>query len=89
MALHILDVVELGCEGILDVNDDDLPVGLAFIEKGHNTENLDLLHLTNIADLLADLADIEGIVVALGLGLGVRLGGIFPGLHINRSIPLY
>jgi hypothetical protein len=67
--LDVFDVVELGCKGVLDIDDDDFPVGLAFIEEGHDAEDLDLLDLANIADLFADLADVERVVVTFGLGL--------------------
>jgi hypothetical protein len=80
MPLHVLDIIEPGSKGILDVDDDDFPVRLAFVEKSHDTQDLDLLDLTNISDLLADFTDIEGIAVALSFGLSVRLGGVFPGL---------
>lgn len=80
VALDIFDVVELGRERVEDVYDDDLPVGLALIEEGHDTEDLNLFDLADVANLLADLADIKGIVVALGLGLSVHLGGVLPGL---------
>jgi hypothetical protein len=81
MSLDVLDVVELGGKGVTDIDDDDFPVGLAFIEEGHDTEDLDLLDLANVADLLADLADIERVIVSLGLGLRVELSRIFPGLR--------
>jgi len=81
VSLDVFNVVELGCKGVLDVDDDDFPVGLAFIEEGHDTEDLDLLDLANIADLFADLADVERVVVTFGLGLGVELSGIFPSLR--------
>lgn len=86
MTLDIFNVVELGSERILDIDDDDFPIGLAFIEQRHDAENLDLLNLTYVADLFADFADIEGVVVALGLGLGVGLRGIFPGLFQGGSV---
>jgi hypothetical protein len=79
--LDVFDVVELGCEGILDIDDDDFPVGLSFIEKSHDAEDLDLLDLANIADLFADLANVERIVVTFGLGLCVELSRIFPSLR--------
>lgn len=79
--LDVLDVVQLRGERILDVNDEDLPVGLALIEESHDTEDLDLLDLTDVADLLADLADVQGVIIALRLGLGVHLSGILPSLH--------
>ena len=80
VTLDVLDVVQLGSEGVADIDDDDFPVGLALIEKGHDTENLDLLDLAGITDLFADLANIEGIVVTLGFGLRVRVVGVLPGL---------
>lgn len=80
VVLDILDVVQLGRERIVDIDDDDLPVGLTLIKQSHDTQNLDLLDLADIADLLADLANIQRIVVALSFGLRVGLLGVFPGL---------
>ena len=86
MTLDVLDVVQLGSEGVGNVDDDDFPVGLTLIEKGHDTENLDLFDLASITDLFANLANIEGIVVTLGLGLRVRVVGVLPGLkEYHRS----
>jgi hypothetical protein len=80
MPLHIFNIIEFGSKRVLDIHHDDLPIGLAFIQKGHDAEDLDLLDLADIPDLFTDLADVQGIVIALCLGLGVRLGGVFPGL---------
>lgn len=80
MTLDVLNVVELGSKRVVDVDDDDLPVGLFLIQKGHHTENLNLLDLTGVADKLTDLADVERVIVSLGLGLGVDNVGVFPGL---------
>lgn len=80
MSLNILNIVELGSKGVVDINDNDLPVSLLLVEKGHDTEDLDLLHLTGVADKLTNLANIERIVVTLGLGLGVDGIGVLPGL---------
>lgn len=81
MALNVLNVVELGGERVVDVNDNDLPVRLLLVEKGHNTEDLDLLDLARVADKLANLADVERVVITLGLGLGVDGVGVLPGLQ--------
>ena len=81
MTLDILDVVQLWSERIGNVDNDDLPVGLSLIEEGHDTENLDLLDLTSKPDLFTNLANVERIVVTLGLGFGVSMVGIFPGLE--------
>ena len=80
VALNVLDVVQLRRERVVDVDDHDLPVCLFFVEEGHHAEDFDLLDLACIADELADLADVEGVVVALGFGLGVDDVGVFPGL---------
>jgi len=85
--LDVLDVVQLGGERVENVDDDDFPVGLALIEKSHNTEDLDLLDLANVANLLADLADVEGVVVAAGLGLSVGRSRVLPGLGEIRLDP--
>ena len=80
MPFNIFNVIQFGSKGVLNIDDDDLPVGLAFVEKSHDTENLDLLYLTDIANLFANLADIQGVIVTLGFGLCMSLGRIFPGL---------
>ena len=80
MSLDILNVIELGCKRVVDIDDNDLPVGLALIEKSHDSEDLDLLDLTAVSDGFSDLADIKGIIVALGFGLGVGGSGVLPGL---------
>lgn len=80
-SLNILDAVEVGSKSIIDVDDDDLPVGLTLIEKGHDAKNLDLLDLSSVANLLADLANVEGIVVTESLSVLVLVGGVFPGLE--------
>jgi len=40
-----------------------------------------LLDLASVADELTDLADVEWVVVTLGLGLWVNDVGVFPGLQ--------
>ena len=80
MPLNVFNVVELSCKRILNIDNDDLPVGFAFVEESHDTKNLDLLDLANVADLFADFAYIERVVVAFSLSLSVGRGGIFPGL---------
>jgi hypothetical protein len=81
VALDILNVVKLGGKRVVDVDDNDLPVGLVLVEQGHNTKDLDLLDLTGVTDKLTNLADVERVVVALGLGLGVDGVGVLPGLQ--------
>lgn len=80
VTLNILDVVELGSQRVVDVDDDDLPVCLFLVQESHHTQNLDLFDLTSVADQLANLADVEWVVVAFGLGFRVDDVGVFPGL---------
>jgi len=80
MPLDVLNIIESGRKGVVDIHDDDFPVGFALIEECHDAEDLDLLDLSNIANLLADLANVQRIIVAFSLGLSVGLRGIFPGL---------
>lgn len=80
MPLHIFDIVQFRSKRILDIDNDDFPVGLAFVEERHNTENLDLLNLSGVTNLFSDLADIERVIVALGLGFGMGGRWVFPSL---------
>ena len=80
VTLNILDVVQARSERVVDVDDNDLPVSLALVEQSHDTEDLDLDHLTGLGDKLTNLADVERVVVSLGLGLWVDDIGVFPGL---------
>ena len=81
MPLDVLDVVQLGCQWVLNVDNEDLPVCLTFIEQRHDAKNLDLLDLPDVPDLFANLADIERVIVTLGLGLRMHLRWVLPGLH--------
>lgn len=83
MTLDVLNVVQLGSKRVVDIDDDDLPVGLLLVQKGHDTEDLDLLDLTGVANQLTDLTDVQWVVVTLGLGLRVNNVGVFPGLSRN------
>jgi hypothetical protein len=78
--LNVLDVVQTRSERVVDVDDEDLPVGLTLVKQGHDTEDLDLFDLAGVADGLTDLADIERVVVTESLGLSVLNGRIFPSL---------
>ena len=81
MSLDIFDVIQLGCERILNVDDYDLPVCFSFIEKSHDTEDFDLLDLPDVADLFADLTNIKRIIITLCLCFRMGLSGIFPSLQ--------
>ena len=80
MSLNILDVIQLGRQRVIDIDDDNFPIGLFFVEKSHDAEDFDLLDLTSVADELANFADVERVVISLCLGFRVNDVGIFPGL---------
>lgn len=80
MTLNIFDVVELRGKRVVHVNDNNLPVGLFFVQEGHDTEDLDLLDLTGVTDKFTDFANVQWVVVTLGLGFGVDDIGVLPGL---------
>lgn len=80
MPLDVLNIVQLGCQWVVDVDDDDLPVGLLLVKESHDAQNLNLLDLPGVSNKLANLANVQWIVIALGLGLRVDGVGVFPGL---------
>jgi len=87
VTFDIFDIIQLGSERVENINDNDLPVGLTLIEEGHDAKNLDLFDLTSETDLFADLANIERIVVTLGLGFRVRVVRVLPGLRKGTIVP--
>lgn len=87
VALDVLNVVEFRSKRVVYVNNDDLPVSLLFVKESHDAENLDLLDLPSVTDKLANLANVERVVVALGLGLRVDDVGILPGLGEGTIVP--
>jgi hypothetical protein len=86
MTLDILNIVQLGRERVLDVDDEDFPVGLAFIKESHDAEDFNLLDLPYVTHLFADLADVQRIIVAVGLGLAVLLSRILPSLPPKKVV---
>lgn len=80
MTLDVLDVVQLGRERVLHVDDDDLPICLFFVQEGHHAKDLHLLDFTGLRDELADLAHIQRVVVTLGLGFRVHNVWVLPSL---------
>ncbi len=71
MPLDVLNIIEFGSERVRNIDHDDFPIGLAFIEECHDAENFNLFDLTNVADLFANLANVKWVIVTLSLGLGV------------------
>jgi len=88
VSLNILDIIELGCQRIVDIDDNDLPVGFFLIKQSHDTKNLYLLDLSRISDQFTDLADVQWVIIALGLCLRMDNVGIFPGLEASQPASL-
>ena len=89
VTLDVLNVVQLGCERVLHVDDEDFPVCLALVEEGHDAKDFDLLDLPDVTHLFADLAYVQWVVVTPGLGLCVLLSGILPSLQMYIYIYIY
>jgi hypothetical protein len=87
VTLDILNVIQLGSERIIDVDDDNLPIGLALVQQRHHAQHFDLLDLAGFGDEFADLAHVERVVVALLLGFGVGDVGVFPRLREGAVVP--
>jgi len=87
VTLDIFDIVQLGSERVGNVDDNDLPVCFTLIEESHNTEDLDLFDLASVTDLFTDFANIEGIIVTLGLSFRVSDIGVLPGLRECTVVP--
>ena len=81
MTLDVFDIVELWREWVVDVDDDDFPVRLALVKEGHDAKDFDLLDLAYIAELFADLANVERVVVAVRFRLCMNLVWVLPCLH--------
>lgn len=79
--LDVLPGVDEVGDGVLDVDHEHLPVGLAAVVGREAAENLDLLDLTDVADVLADVEEVDWVVVAEFVGEFVLQVGVFPGLR--------
>jgi len=87
VTLDILNVVELGSERVVDIDDENLPVGLTFVEESHDTEDLYLLDLTSVTNGLSNFANVERVVITESLGFGVSVGRVLPSLRERSIVP--
>jgi hypothetical protein len=72
----------------MDVNDNQLPVRGALAEHPEHAQDFDLLELARKGKYFAGLAGVEGAVVTLGLGFGVYVAGVLPGLMDGSRVSL-
>lgn len=87
VALDVLDIVQSRSERVVDIDNEHFPVGLTFVEEGHDTEDLDLLDLADVADSFTNLAHVERVVVAVGASFGVLDVGVLPCLGESTIVP--
>lgn len=80
MSFDILDIIELGGQGVVYIDDNDLPISLFLIEESHDAKNLYLFDLTSVTNELTNLANIEWVIVTFGLGLRMDDIRVFPSL---------
>lgn len=78
MRLHVGDGIDLLRQRIVDVDHDDLPVRLPLVQDRQAAEEFDPFDLAGRGDVGAEFADVEGVVVASFLGVGVDEGWVFP-----------
>lgn len=78
--LDIFDGVDVGCDGIVDVDYHDLPVGFAAVIGSDATENFGLSNLAEVTGVLTDVEEVDGVVVALFVNEVVKDVRVFPGL---------
>jgi hypothetical protein len=64
----------------MDVNENQLPVRAALVEHPERAQDFGLLELAREGKYFAGLAGVEGVVVTLGLGFGMYVAGVLPGL---------
>ncbi|KAH3663826.1 hypothetical protein OGAPHI_005229 [Ogataea philodendri] len=84
--LDILNVVQLGGQWVVDVDDNDLPVGLTFVQQSHDTKNLDLLDLARVGNVLTDLTNVQWIVVSGSPCFWVGHSWVLPGLRESTVV---
>lgn len=87
VSLHILNIVQSRSKGVVDVDDEDFPVSLTFVEEGHDTKDLDLLYLASVGNGFTDFADVKRVIVTVGAGLGVLDVGVLPSLREGTVVP--
>lgn len=87
VALDVLHIVQSRSERVVHIDNEDFPVGLAFVEERHDTEDLDLLHLADVPDSFTNLAHVERVVVPVGASFGVLDVGVLPCLRERTIVP--
>lgn len=50
VSFDVFNIVELRGQWVVDIDNNDLPVGLLLVKQGHNTEYLDLFDLTRVSN---------------------------------------
>jgi len=78
--LNIVDRIYERGDRISDVDHDDLPVCLAAVVGRYTAQNLGLADLAKVTWVLADVEEVDGVVVARFVDEGMADVGIFPGL---------
>mmetsp|Transcript_16300 Transcript_16300/g.27619 ORF Transcript_16300/g.27619 Transcript_16300/m.27619 type:complete len:243 (+) Transcript_16300:393-1121(+) len=79
--LDIVNVVQERSPFVIGVNDNDLPITLAFINHAQNSKNLDGTNTSWLNNTGSNFADIEWVVVTSGtFSIGMDKGGVLPRL---------
>ena len=72
---------------ISDVDGDDFPISFAFIDQSNRPEHFDLDDATPLGNLVTDLADVDGVIVALTSRALVDNVRVLPRLRDGSVVP--
>ena len=87
MSFNVLNIVELRCQGIVDVDTNNFPIGFLFIKKSHDAEYLDLFDLSSKTDSFTNLYHVQWVVIPFCFRFGVDDVRILPGLGKGSIVP--
>mmetsp|Transcript_1280 Transcript_1280/g.3721 ORF Transcript_1280/g.3721 Transcript_1280/m.3721 type:complete len:271 (+) Transcript_1280:107-919(+) len=88
LPLDVVDVVHLVGLWVVHVDGDDLPVELAVVDHGVNSQDLDLVHATHLQLTGADLDHVHWVVVPRDLAVLVDVARVLPGLREQAVVPV-
>ena len=83
--IHSKQTVHLVSVWVVDVDGDDLPVGLTLVHHGQNPQHLHLDHLTPLAHPGPDLAHVHWIVVPHEASVPVLVVRVLPRLCLGKN----
>lgn len=84
-SFNVSDIMHVLGHRVANVNDDEFPVRLSAVDQREDTQHLDLFDFAGIRDGLGNVTCIDRVIVSFGVGVGVHVVRIFPGLESSVS----